>query len=209
MTSLRRLAFPALILSAVLILFPLLELAQAIWPLRPGEMPWRVLSVGLFSRMLVTPLLGLAFAYGAALLLERRGLLRALSVFTGLLAVLLLLGLAFYALDVLELRAQISDTSADYDLGILLSFVKYGVSLLFLLTLARSTWRAATAVDRERRQIAAPASLVLGRMKNSAKPAAVARPAVNGGNRVQAPAGPTPANPDHVIAASPRAREPS
>lgn len=210
MTHVRRVAVPALLLSGILVLFPLLELTQSIWPIRPGEIPWRVLSVGLFSRMLVTPLLGLVLAYGAALLLGRRRLLRGLAVLSGLLALILIVGLVFYALDALQLRSRLVEANRNYDVGILLSFAKYGVGLVFLLTLMRSQWRAATAVSREGRGSVVPESMVLRpRMGPAIISNAARRSAARSTNGRQAPGGPGVGEPPDLTTATIDARRPS
>ncbi len=106
MNQLRRVAAAAYLLAALLIVFTSMDLVQSVWPIRAGDVQWRVLSVGLLSRMLITPLLGLVVAYFAALLMEHRRVLRTLAVLEALLAVLLVVGIGFYALDALELRAR-------------------------------------------------------------------------------------------------------
>ncbi len=128
---------------AILIVFPALDLVQGVWPVRVGDVSWRVASVGLFSRAMLTPILGLVLAYAAALLLEHRRFVRTMAVLNGLFTVTLLAVLGFYALDALELRARLAAENRNYDIGIAFSFVKYAFALVVLLVLTVSEWRTA------------------------------------------------------------------
>lgn len=162
MNHLRRVAAPAYFLALILVLSTGLDLVQSIWPLRIGDVQWRVLSIGLMSRMLIPPLLGLVLAYVAALLAEHRGVLRTLAVVDGLLALGLLAGLGFYALDALELRARLAQGNQNYDLGISFSFVKYLLGFALLVWLTIGQWRSASGMRKGgRRQAAEPATAVV------------------------------------------------
>jgi hypothetical protein len=161
MNHLRRVAGPAYVLVGILIVLPALDLFQAIWPLRPGDVSWRLVSVGLLSRVMITPILGLLVAYAAALLLEQRRVLRTLAVIEGILALTLVAVLVLYGLDAIELRARLASANRNYDVGILFSFVRYGLAFVILAVLAVSQWRAAGAMNREgRREKAEPAALL-------------------------------------------------
>jgi hypothetical protein len=152
MNQLRRVAAAAYLLAAILILFTVMDLVQSVWPIRVGDVQWRVLSVGLLSRMLITPLLGLVIAYAAALLLEHRRVLRTLAVLEALLALILVVGMGFYALDALELRARITEGNRNYDLGIAFSFVKYALGFAALAVLTVSQWRTASGMRKGSRR---------------------------------------------------------
>jgi len=181
MNHLRRVAAPAYLLAAILVMFTALDLVQSVWPFRAGDVQWRVLSVGLTSRMLIPPLLALVVAYAAALLAEHRKVLRTLAVLDGLLAVALLAGLAFYALDALELRARLTEANQNYDIGIAFSFVKYFLSFVVLAWLTLGQWRAASSMRRGgRREVAAEGatSVVFARVDKGDKAAAPAKATV-------------------------------
>jgi hypothetical protein len=174
MNHLRRVVAPAYLLAAILIVFTVLDLTQSVWPVRIGDVQWRVLSIGLLSRLLIPPLLALVVAYAAALVGEHKGTLRALAVLDGVLAVVLLVGLAFYSLDALELRARLTQANQNYDIGIALSFVKYLLSFLILAWLTVSQWRAGSAMRRGGRRGAPEpgANVVFSRVEKDKAPGA-------------------------------------
>lgn len=149
MTQLRRLAVPAYVLAAALVLSACLDLVQAAGPPEIGQITWRVLVFGLWARMLVPPLLALLLVFAAALLLEQPRVLKALSALNALLALILVVGLIFYGLDVLQLRGQLGeDALGVYDTGIFVSFAKYGLGFVMLVWLAIAEWQAAGAFQR-------------------------------------------------------------
>ncbi len=172
MNHLRRVAPAAYLLAAILIVFTAMDLLQTILPIRVQDVQWRVVSIGLLSRIMVTPVLGLVVVYAVALLAEHRRVLRTMAVLDGVLALIVAVGLAFYALDALELRARLTQGSRNYDLEISFSFAKYILGLVVLVALTIGPWRAATSIGRgSRRQGSEPASpVVFGRGKKGGVP---------------------------------------
>jgi hypothetical protein len=159
MTHLRRIALPAYIVSAMLILYPLMDLMQNVWPPRLGEAAWRVLVAGLLSRMMLTPALGLLFAYVTALLLEQPRVLRVQAVVNAFLAFAVLVGVGFFFLDALQTRTQVApETKTNFTVGLAISFAKYGIGWIFLVALAFSEWRSGLRTSRAARQRSTPDS---------------------------------------------------
>jgi len=147
MTPLRRFAVAAYVVAAVLVLFTALDMLQAAWPLDVGLVNWRVLVIGALARILAMPLLGLVLAYGAALILEQPRVLRTLAIVNVAMAAIIPVGLVFYALDVLQLRDQVvAGDRSRYDMGIFVSFSRYGLGFLALLGMAWGEWGAARAM---------------------------------------------------------------
>jgi hypothetical protein len=145
----QRIARPMYFTAAILVLFPILELIQATSPFRPSDAIWRVGAMGLLARSLVTPILALVIAYGAAVILEQPRVLRTLTIVAGAVGAAMGVGLILYALDALQVRTQITPQArATVQLGFLLSLVKFGVGLAFLGSLAVSAWRTAAALTR-------------------------------------------------------------
>lgn len=176
MNHLRRVAVPAWVMVAILVVFPILDLVQGVWPVRMGDVSWRVASVGLFSRAMLTPILGLVVAYAAALLLEQRRVVRTMAVLNGLMTVVLLAVLGFYALDAVELRARLASENRNYDLGIGFSFLKYGFGLAMLLVLTVSEWRTAGTMRRGSRRQAESGGVVFRAGDRTAEASADAEP---------------------------------
>lgn len=159
-----RFAVAAYVVAAVLIVSTMLDVLQAAWPFQLGLVNWRVLVIGAAARILSAPIIGLILAFGAAVVLEQPRVLRSLAVLNLAMAVVIPVGLVFYALDVLQLRAQVMDANrSQYDVGIFVSFSRYGLGFLALLAMAWGAWGAAGGVHarpRPRQQDGEAASLV-------------------------------------------------
>jgi hypothetical protein len=149
MKHFRKLALPVYCLAAILILFAVMELAQATWPPRPKELAWRVVAAGLLSRTLVTPILGLVFAFAGALILEQRRVLRTLAGVNVALCLVLVIGLVVFGMDAVQMRTIVGPNSRTaYDLALMLSMSKFAIGLVFLVVLTASEWRAASILSR-------------------------------------------------------------
>ena len=104
--------------ALILLVSPLVDLAGAIWPPRMGEVSWRFGAFGLTTGALVSPILGLAMLKIGGVLLEHRRFVRAVAAVDLLLLLLLVAGLAFFALDFLQLRATLATASlGQYDMA--------------------------------------------------------------------------------------------
>jgi hypothetical protein len=164
MKEIRRLAVPAYVVAGLLMLFTLLDYFQPILPVRFNDLTWRVGSIGLISRMLVAPFVAFLLAYAAALVLEQPRSLRLLALVNFVFAVLLAIGLPLYVLDALQLRVQVNASMRNtYEFGLASSTLKFAVTVLVLLWLGRSEWKAAKAFVRSSRRAAADASVIVPR----------------------------------------------
>ncbi len=104
--------------AALLILSPLLDVAGAVWPIRAGEVSWRFGTMGLITNGLVTPILGLALIQLIGTFAEHRGVVRFVAIIELVLGVLVLIGLALFVLDYLQLRPTVApNAQAAYDLA--------------------------------------------------------------------------------------------
>ncbi len=137
----RNLAVPAYLTALALLVFPIVDVTVASWPLRTGSVAWRFGTVSLVGRTLITPLLGLLLACALAAVLEHLQALRTFSVLNAL-ATLGLAGLAvLYVLDALQLRGQVGiDQVARFQLGSAATLAKLGLGALITLTLAVVSW---------------------------------------------------------------------
>ncbi len=167
MTSMNRshaLAWPSYVVAALLVLFPLVDSLLTVFPLRPGDVNWRFGAAGLFSRALMTPLLGLLLVFAVALLLDQRRILRVVAVVSGLLSLVLLGTLALFALDTLQMRAQVRpEIVPSFDVAALTAMAKYGAVIVALLMLAVPGWRnSQREKHRTRGGEAGQADLLLG-----------------------------------------------
>lgn len=162
MRQLERLGLPAWCLAAILVLFPVMDLVQGFWPFQPAEIAWRFGAASLISRVVLTPLIGLTLAYAAAVLLDQARVLKLLALLNGVLAVVLLGGMAVYVLDAIQMRARVApDALRQFDVGSGVALLKFGVGLVVLLVLLVSEWRTSSALGRRHRASRAEASAVL------------------------------------------------
>jgi len=89
---------------------PAFDLLTTIWPLQLDTLMWRFGTLGMVPNFLLTMLLAAVLASAAAAELRHARTLRALSVLYILVAVALLAALVLFALDVLQFRAQVTET---------------------------------------------------------------------------------------------------
>jgi hypothetical protein len=107
MSRIRSLAVPAYLMAALLVLFPLGDTLLTVWPLRLGTVSWRFGAVGIFSRAMMTPLLGLLLALAVAALAKHSRARRGIALLAGLQALVLLIVIPLFALDTLQMRSQV------------------------------------------------------------------------------------------------------
>jgi cytochrome bd-type quinol oxidase subunit 2 len=102
----RRLAYLAAIL---LVLVPLLQAGQQLWPIQLGNIRWRYGAASALSGVLLLPFLGLTLAALLARRSDESPVLRVVAgVTSAVFAAGLLLCLALFVLDALELRTVIN-----------------------------------------------------------------------------------------------------
>lgn len=107
--ALRSLAWPTYFVAFLLVVTPALDFVTNVWPLRPGEVGWRYGAEGLLAGFLLTPLIGVMIAFGAAIALRHLLVMRILSFVNIAVAAFLLLLIALFALDVLQVRATVPE----------------------------------------------------------------------------------------------------
>lgn len=155
MRNANRLMVPAYALAFVLVLFPILDLCVQIWPLFPAQAQWRFGSIGIASRTMITPFLGLLMFYGVAHEVGHRRLLWLFTLVSALLVVLILALLGLFVVDAIEVRALVNaDAARRFDLTTGVAAIKLGCGLLVAFVFAIVGRRAAR--DAPRRQASGP-----------------------------------------------------
>lgn len=114
----RKISGPLYLISALLVLLPIIDFLTSIVPYFPGSTKWRFASSSLFAGFLLTPLLGVALAMLVAGIMQHRLVLRWLGFLSFAVALMLLAICALLALDVVELRAT---AEPDVKMAIVLS----------------------------------------------------------------------------------------
>lgn len=149
----------------LLCLAPLLDLAAGIGSLNPGAVPWRFGAAGLLSGALVLPVLGLGLLLVSSSLLEQRILTRVLAVAAFLGVLLLLATLVVFALDAVQVRAQVrQEAKRAFDLATVKASITFVLEVLVLTVLGLNAFRlgrAASERHADRKRDAGP--LVVGR----------------------------------------------
>src|SRR4051794_17704974 len=104
--------------ALLLIVSPLIDLATAVWPIRPSEVSWRFGTFGLITSALVTPIVGIVLLQAAAALLGHARTLWVASVLSVVAGALLLIGTALFLLDAVQLRGTVVEAARQsYDLA--------------------------------------------------------------------------------------------
>lgn len=160
----------------LLVAIPLGDFLLNIWPLRWADEQWRYGSVGLFSGFLLTPLLAVLIAGAVAVLAGHRRMARTLGILNLVVAALLLLTLAGFALDVLQIRRAVPDVKDarwTFDVAAYKASAKYLLSVIALGWLGRAELRAAgeMRLDREARRADSAVPLVFGKQAGEVPPA--------------------------------------
>lgn len=150
--------------ALLLILSPLIDLATAVWPIRPSEVSWRFGTFGLITGALVTPILGLVLLQSAAALLEHLTALRVASMLNLVAALLLVFGTALFLLDAVQLRGTVVETAQrSYDLAASKAVVTALLEIVVLGWIGLAGIRAARAEGKRVASRDPASSLVVGR----------------------------------------------
>lgn len=136
-------AAPAYGVAVLLVALPLVDTLLGALPLRPSEVSWRFGVLGLVSRTVLSPLMGLLIALGVALLRSDRRALQFLALFSGMAATAVVPLIALFALDTLQMRTQlVPGAASQFDTTVTATFVKYGITFLMLALFTVSSWKA-------------------------------------------------------------------
>jgi len=140
----RFLMWPGYIVAALLILIPIIDTGLSAVPFHPSNVGWRFGAVGVYSRALMTPILGLWILLALAALFEHATVLRIAAIASGILGIILIGILALFALDAVQLRSSVAvQIRKGFDVSTLVAMAKYAVAAVFLLLVARVSWKAA------------------------------------------------------------------
>jgi hypothetical protein len=163
----KHLTVPAYAIAFLLILFPLLDTALSVFPPRFGEVAWRFGATGIFSRTLMTPLLGLLLAFAVALLREQRKMQRAIAIVSALAAVVVIGAMGMFVLDAVQMRVQVRpQAKTAFDVASLVALGRFTLGLLILVAFAISGWQAsqrdATARVRSKEKTDVTTGVLIG-----------------------------------------------
>ncbi len=107
MNNYRQLAPGAYLVAAVLVVFPLFDSGFSLSPWRITSAQWRFGAIGLLSNTLMIVALGAFIAVATAVVLNQDRVRRTLGIASWILAVVLLVAIAAFALDAVQARPDI------------------------------------------------------------------------------------------------------
>lgn len=125
-----------------LVVAPLAGTFVSVLPVQVGVVSWRFGAAGMFSRGLLTSLMGLVLAGAGALVFGHRRTLRWLAVASGLVSVVLLAAAGLLLLDAVELRGSVRPQSLRaYEVAAAGALVKTLHAWLVTTLLAVGGWK--------------------------------------------------------------------
>jgi hypothetical protein len=98
---------PAYLVALLLICTPALDFFSGIQPITLNNIQWRFGAVGLMAGFLLTPLLGIVVAMGVAAYADHGVFQRILAILNITIAMMCLVLLIFFTLDILQLNNQV------------------------------------------------------------------------------------------------------
>ena len=140
MNNYRQLAPAAYLVAAVLVIFPLYDSAVSLIPWNVSSAQWRFGALGLLSNTLMIVCLGALIAVGVSMLADQPRGRRALGIIAWVFAILLLVGIAGFALDAVQARGQIrADLRASYQIASITAELKLLLGVLTFAMLGRAS----------------------------------------------------------------------
>lgn len=138
-------------LAAALLFVSAIDVLIAVWPIEASQAAWRFEALGLLSRSLLGPMLGLLIVFGAALYLKNRGILKMLAAVSALLAVTLAGSTALFGLDGLEMRLLVNaDARGRFDVTAVTSMAKMAITFVVAAAFSLLALRAARSIGAAR-----------------------------------------------------------
>lgn len=139
------LAAPFYAFAVLLVATPTIDFVTSIFPMQLRSPQWRFASAGLLSGYLLTPMLGIAIAMTVSAIRGQAGVQRFLSVVNLLLALLLLVLLVSFVLDVMQLNGVVpADGIRAFHAAAAKAVFKYATSILVLIVFAVRGWKLAS-----------------------------------------------------------------
>jgi hypothetical protein len=135
--------------ASLIILVPVIELMAAAWPFEIGRASWRLTVIGTAAGVVGMPILGLFLLLTLAAMSGQRGAPWLISSACILGGVLCLVGSGVFALDAIQMRAQVRVAAASrYSIATAWTVVKLCLSSGTLLVLGASSYRTANTIRR-------------------------------------------------------------
>ena len=144
---------PAYGVAVLFVVLPIIDTLAQVWPVALGSPSWRYGAVGLGANYLISFVFGMWLLCFLAARQLHRGTLRSLATASGVVAVLLLIAAAGFALDAIQLRPGVPRDNPrnlwTFEVGAAKAAFKYVVSGVVLGWLALSSRRAWRAIPQQ------------------------------------------------------------
>jgi hypothetical protein len=127
MTTARRIAWPAYLVSALLIAAPFADASTNIFPWHPGDARWRFGAIGVFTNASILPVLGVLLLLAVAVGAGHRGFRKVLSVVAFVVAAAGILATGLFVLDALQTQSAVRP---ELRLSFAVAAITAGVKLL-------------------------------------------------------------------------------
>jgi hypothetical protein len=128
-------------LAALVTLSPILNGVFQVWPLRPTEVMWRFGAVGLITPSILGVVFGTVIVITIAALLGHRRVIRAMSVLSFGMVLVVTGALLMFAMDYLKLLSTVNpDFRAQFDAAAMRAVIILGVAIPVLASLAIGSW---------------------------------------------------------------------
>ena len=161
MESRHSLALPTYLVAFALTCIPLFDVAMQVMPMRFAAVRCRFGAFGLVSNALMLVAGGLLLATLAAFWFEHRGMQRIMGTIASALALLLTVGLIFFALDILQVRREVSPAAAlAFKVASVTAATKAIIGIVTLASLGIGSFRASAAAQRQTKRAASDNVLV-------------------------------------------------
>jgi hypothetical protein len=149
-SSIRGLRTPGYLIMATIIIMPFVDLAIRTWPFRMHSAVWRIGFLGGGAALVVTPLLALYLVFAIAAVADDRLIEYLVCTLAAMGTVLCLGAAAFFALDVIQMKGQVSSAAtSQYDIGSMWVIARLVVVAVLFVVLALSSMRAARSAPRK------------------------------------------------------------
>ena len=145
--STRRLVPASYVVALLFVLGPIADSLTNVWPWQLDNEQWRFGLVGVSSNYLVSVVFGLLMAAVIAGAAEQRTMLRVVGALAGAGAAVLVLVLAAFALDTIQLREE---QVPMFKIGAVKTFLKVLTASLALVVLTVGCFKAAKTLARGR-----------------------------------------------------------
>ena len=143
-SSVRGLRAPGYLIMATIIAMPFIDLGVRTWPFRIHSAAWRIGFLGSGAAVVVTPLLALYLILAIAAVANDRLVEYLVATLAAMGTVLCLGAAAFFSLDVLQMKGQVSSAAASqYDIGSIWVISRLLVVAMLFIVLAVGSMRAA------------------------------------------------------------------